>query len=190
MKLAIGIATIGTIKSQTVLCLIRLLKELTCDYAVIIKDGSILHANREIIVERAIELKCTHLLFIDSDMYFEPDAASRLLKRDKDIVGVHYNLRQLPPTSTVHMPKDTKANIVKEHPDGFLKCDAVGTGFLLIKTAVFEKLSHPWFFWGSNDKGEVTTGEDYWFCTKAREAGYYIWVDLTIPIKHIGDYLY
>lgn len=190
MKLAIAMTTTGTIKSQTVFCMLRMIKQLKCDYAVFIKDGSILHYNREQLVKSAYDTGCTHILFIDSDMYFEPDAANKLIARNKDIVGVHYNLRKNPPTTTVHMDKIKKSRIKEDHPDGFLTCDAVATGFLLINMDVFKKVKEPWFFWKTDKDGEVVMGEDYWFCEKARKVGYDIWVDLTIPVKHIGDYLY
>lgn len=180
IKLAIGIPNTGTIKTMTAFSLLRALKEFPHEYKIICKEGSILHANREHIVKRAIEEKCTHLLFLDTDMYFESDAIVRLLKRDKDIIGADYNTRAVPTHSTV----------VNAKKGQLTTCESVATGFLLIKLAVFKKLSHPWFFWESNDKGEVVTGEDYWFNRKAREAGYKIWVDKTIIVKHIGDYAY
>lgn len=190
VKLAIGMPTSGSIKSKTVFALIRLIKNLECKFMFIEKEGSILHWNREQIVKMAIEKECTHLLFVDSDMSFEGDAANRLLAREKDIVGVHYNARKFPPTTTVHMNPEKRARIKEDHPDGFLTCEAVATGFMLIKLDIFKKLPQPWFFWKSDDKGDVTEGEDYWFCRQAREAGFEIWVDLNVKMGHIGDHVY
>jgi len=190
MKIAIGLPTAGTIKTKTVFSILRMIKRSSFDWIVITKEGSILHWNREHIVKQAIEGKCTHVLFIDSDMWFEADAAERLLKRDKDIIGVQYNLRQTPLTSTVKIWDENGKELMEEHPDGLVKVAGVATGFMLIKTSVFEKLTEPWFFWESDEKGEVKTGEDSWFCNKARKAGFDIWLDATIVMKHIGDYLY
>ena len=189
-KIAIGLPTVGTVKTDTVFSLIRMIKNSKFEYVIITKSGSILHWNREHIVKQAIEAKCTHVLFIDSDMYFEADAAERLLKRNKDIVGVQYNLRKLPLTSTVKIIDENGKELMKEYRNGLVKVAAVATGFMLIKTSVFEKLSEPWFFWESNDKGEVVTGEDSWFCRKARQAGYDIWLDSKIVMKHIGEHYY
>ena len=149
-----------------------------------------LHWNREELVKQAQKLNATHLLFVDDDMVFEKDAVIKLVERDKDIVGVHYNCRKFPPTTTVHMDEEKKKSIKWENPDGFMTCDAVGTGFMLIDLRVFDKLKEPWFFWKTNEQGEVVEGEDYWFCRIAREAGFEVWCDLTIPVKHIGDFLY
>ncbi len=178
MKLAIAIPNSGVIKSQTVNSLLGLVKTLKCEYYTLLQEGSILHAIRENLVKKAIELKCTHLLFIDSDMVFEKDSFERLLKRKRDIVGVTYNTRKLPPQKILW----------KQGKGKFYETTAVPTGFMLIDLKVFKDLPHPWFFWEVNEQGETITGEDYWFCTKAREKGFKVWVDISIPIKHLGDF--
>lgn len=185
IKIAIGIPNTGMIKAQTAFCLFRALKDLPYDYDVVMKEGSILHWNRESLAMKAIELGCTHLLFVDTDMYFEKDAITRLVKRNKDIIGVNAHLRTIPAVSTLKVDEGVKLEGKK-----LVKCNGVGTGFTLIKTDVFKNISHPYFFWEVDEMGQVVTGEDFWFCRKAREAGYDVWADLTIPVLHIGDYKY
>ena len=182
-KLAICIPNTGVIKTQTVSSLLRLVKNLRCKYYTLFQEGSILHAIRENLVKTALELKCTHLLFIDSDMVFTEDAFERLLKRNKDIVGVTYNTRKLPTERILW--KD-----IKGAKGNFYEVEAVPAGFMLINLKVFKDLQHPWFFWGVDDKGVPITGEDYWFCTKAREKGFKVWVDKSINIGHLGDFIY
>lgn len=189
-KICLGFPTTGTIKTITFHSVVAMLKHSKFPYEIVTKEGSILHWNREHIAKMAIERNCSHLLFIDSDMQFEPDAAERLLARDKDIIGVQYNLRKFPKTSTVKVWDENGKELMEDQGNGLLKVASVATGFMLIKTSVFEKLSHPWFFWESDENGEVKTGEDSWFCRKAREAGYEIFCDITIPIKHWGEYAY
>src|SRR3990167_834852 len=188
-KICLGLPTTGTVKTKTLFSIVRMLKQSSFSYDIITKDGSMLHWNREHIVKQAIERECSHVLFIDSDMFFEGDAAERLLARDKDIIGVPYNMKELPAKTTLKI-HDENGNIIQEEYDGLMKCAAVGTGFMLIKISVFEKLSEPWFFFESNDKGEVVKGEDVLFCMKARKAGFDIFCDMTISIKHIGEFLY
>ena len=183
IKLAIAIPNSGIIKAQTVSSLLGLVKNFKCEYYTLLQEGSILHAVRENLVKKALELKCTHLLFIDSDMVFEKDAFERLLKRKKDIVGVTYNTRKYP------SQKIQWKAIIKPKGD-FYEVEAVPTGFMLIDLKVFKGLPHPWFFWEVDNAGQTITGEDYWFCREARMRGYEVWVDLSLPIKHIGDYAY
>lgn len=184
IKLGIAIVTAGQIKSLTVGCLFRALKDFPHEYQVIIVEGCGINYDRELAVKLAGNLLCSHLLFVDSDMYFDKDAITRVLERDKDIVGVQYNRRTLPLAGTVTFTDK------KEVTEGFIQCNAVGTGFMLIKMSVFDRITHPYFFFESDSMGEMTVGEDTWFCNKARLAKCEVWADLSIPIKHIGDYLY
>src|SRR3990167_6392227 len=53
-------------------------------------------SNRTMLVKKAIERKCSHIMFIDTDMFFQPDAITKLLAHKKEIVGVEYNKRKFP----------------------------------------------------------------------------------------------
>lgn len=180
-KITIGIVARESIKTRTVYSLCAMLKDFPYDYDICFKDGGSLHGNREAIAQFAIDNGSSHLLFIDSDMAFDRDAVLRLVERNKDVIGADYNHRRLPLVGTARN---------KVENDGIVECESVATGFMLIKTDVLKKMPHPWFFWKYNDKGEVTMAEDYWFCEKAREAGASIWVDNTLSVKHIGEFLY
>jgi hypothetical protein len=188
IKIAIGIVSLGSIKTRTVYDLCKMLKSFPYEYEMIFKEGGALHSNREQMAQMAVDSGCTHLFFIDSDMSFESDALMQLLERDKDIIGTHYNHRKLPLQTTVLEFKENRDK--RETLDALHKVEGLATGFLLIKTEVFKKMPHPWFFWKVNEKGEPTMGEDFWFCEKARESGFDIWVDLTVSIKHIGNQLF
>lgn len=183
MKLAIAIANSGTIKTKTFESLFSLVRTLKCSYYLLTQEGSVLHQIRESLVFKAMELKCTHILFIDSDMIFEKDAFERLMKRNKDIVGVVYNMRKNPPQAI-------QWKAVNKPKGDFYEVEAVPTGFMLINLKVFEKLKHPWFFWEVNTLGETVTGEDFWFCSRAREKGFKVWVDKSLKIGHLGDWIF
>lgn len=184
-KIGIGIANTGSIHIDTAFCLLRMLKGFPYDYDVILKRGSILHYSREEIVKTAIKNGCTHLLFLDTDMFFEKDAVLRLLEREKDIVGANYMTRKEPSQWTT-VPLNNSFMV----GSGLQEVKSVATGFMLINLKVFEKITEPWFFWKSDDKGQVLMGEDYWFCSKAKEAGFEVWCDLSVPIGHIGEKIY
>ena len=189
MKIAIGIATMGIVKTKTLFSIVQLIKKFP-DTNLVTWEGCNVHQARENIVMEALKGDCTHILFIDSDMIFEADAVGTLLSRDRDIIGVDYNMRKLPLISTVKI-HDEEGNIVKKDlPGGTFECYAVSTGFMLIKREVFEKLAHPWFMMEHDDKGNMVVGSDMWFCREARRAGYSIICDPSIKVGHIGDYIY
>lgn len=147
--------------------------------------GAEIASSRNRLVQAARERKATHLLFVDYDMYFPPDAISKLLAHDKDIIGAAYNFRKDPPQSTA-VPVEEPAPT-----DQPFKCQALGAGLLLIKLSVFEKFPQPWFMFGYTEKGELYYGEDTYFIQRAiKEAGLEAWADPTLNVRHVGEYLY
>ena len=188
MPIALGIATTGAVKTKTLVSIVKLVKATNAN--IVVWEGCNVHQARENIVMEVLKSDCTHVLFIDSDMVFEPDAAKILLERDRDIIGVDTNCRQLPLTSTVKIYDEQGNKIKIDQPNGTIEVYAVGTGFMLIKMEVFKNLKHPWFMMEHDDKGNMLVGSDMWFCRLARRAGYKIYCDPTVEVKHIGDFLY
>jgi len=61
-----------------------------------------------------------------------------------------------------------------------------------IKAGVFKALSEPWYEtpWRTDKRGYI--GEDVFFCNKARDAGFKIWIDHDVSkeIGHVGTFEY
>lgn len=150
---------------------------------------------RNRIAERAIEEKCTHLFFIDSDTIPPPGALEMLLGADKDIVGGVYRFR-VPPyrvlafwhVSGHYVPMD------KIPADELLKMDGIGMGCTLIKMNVLNKMEKPFFKSGyTNGKSPYTPnkskkrylGEDIYFCEKAKKLNFDIYLDTKVQCDHI-----
>lgn len=177
--IGIGIPTTGTIKSSTVRSLVPALTLLNQPFKLYIEDGCYVHENRNRIVDKALNAGCTHVMFIDSDMAFNPEGINILLKHDKDIIGAEYMEKGFPATSTVRLLRGSSPRTLDPY-----KVKALGTGFMLINTRVFEKIEPPFFFFKKH------MGDDIYFCDKARKAGFEVWCDPMIEIKHIGNYGY
>jgi hypothetical protein len=78
---------------------------------------------------------------------------------------------------------------IKEHGTGLMQVDYVGAGCLLISRKVLETLQYPWFFWSRNDPRiplKERISEDLYFCKKAREAGFQIYLDASVRCLHVG----
>lgn len=178
----IGVPCGEYIKSRTAFDLFNLN---TYDVRLTMERGCDVASNRNKLAQRAIDGNYSHLLFIDSDMSFPPDTLARLIKHDKDIVGVAINRRSLPLESNVKPL--SKEDVDKPLPTELFEATSVGTGIMLIKTDVFKNLEYPWFDFEYLE-GE-RYGEDVTFCLLAGMK-YKIWVDPTIPARHIGEYLY
>ena len=190
-------ATGGTIRTETAISLVgamEVLKKHGVDVGLSGQIGGYVARNRNALVQLAQEKGCTHLMFIDNDMEFPPSGIQRLLDHDKDIVGGIYNARGVPGkpvVSTVKMSEDYSSNEISniQIPAQLFKCFGMGTGFMLVKLSVFDKLKKPYFVAFEDEDGTHHT-EDIEFCIRAKKAGFDVWASPTIPIGHIGTTVY
>jgi len=174
-KLGIGLTTnSGSYKAKTTGCLLAaqfsLLQQCRgLDIEALLGEGPYPHMDREMVVDAAFKRQCSHLLFVDGDMVFGPDAMLRLLAHDLDIVGAKYNKRATGETTVPGCE-----HILAPVP-------FVPTGFLLIAMSVIEKIGRPAF------SMQGAESEDVFFCDKAIAAGYQVWCDPTIKVGHISE---
>jgi hypothetical protein len=158
-----------------------------------ISEGTLIANQRAELSLDAMREGCSHLLFIDSDMRFPQDMISRLLAHDVDIVATNCARRRMPTGPTAQVYKENgDRELVWTMPEstGLQEVGSVGMGVMLIKAGVFKALSEPWYEtpWRSDKRGYI--GEDVFFCKKAREAGFKIWIDHDVSkeIGHIGTF--
>ena len=175
MKIAIGLPTNRGVKPRTAESLLQMVVHTKLDYHFIVSTkGYHTAENRTYIVVQALNNGCTHLLLVDDDMIYEPDTLEKLLAHDTDIVGGLYKTRY------------ENSDYLIEEKDGEVL--ALGGGCLLIKTDVFRKIPPLWFGYKYYENGMVSMSNDWYFCEKARNAGYTIYVDRDVRPKHIGKY--
>jgi hypothetical protein len=148
--------------------------------------SSLVMIGRNQCVEAARLVKATHLLFLDSDIVFPVDTLTRLLAHGKDIVGGLY-VQRTPPHHSLGMTYEGKHELVTE---GLKRMKIMPTGCLLLRLALFDKLTKPWF--NTQSVGEKIMGEDYYFCERASAAGFEIWCDgdLSRELAHLGQKAY
>jgi GT2 family glycosyltransferase len=195
IKVGVGIPNTGSINMETCVSIIEMIDgRLPLEF--FFSRGSMLPYMRFKITLDALKAKCTHLLFVDSDMKFPRDTLQKLLSHKKDIVSVLYNTKENPPNSVVKFMDGDKRIVGgtfqrDDFPELF-ECYAVGFGCTLIDLKILEHIELPWysFEWEVDKKNTQMTGEDVYFCVKARKAGFTTWCDPTIQTGHIGDYTY
>ena len=147
----------------------------------------------------------THLMFIDADIGWEPWHLLVMLNRDVDVIGGLYPMKSLPVKWCVNGFEGAQ-----EGADGLQEVSKTGTGFMLIKRHVFEKLdAHPATKPFINDIGlpvELNPymktyfdtavrenryySEDWTFCENWRDLGGQVWVDKRVLLKHTGTYVF
>ena len=70
--------------------------------------------------------------------------------------------------------------------EGLSEIDAGGTGFMVVKREVLEKVKAPFERKWSKD-GVAEFGLDYYFCQKAKKLGYTIWTHTHYPLTHAKE---
>jgi len=148
----------------------------------------------------------THLMFIDADIGWEPWHLLVMLNAQKDVIGGLYPMKSLPIKWCVNGIPDADQN----DPSGLIEVTKTGTGFLLIKRDVFDKLNaHPAVKSFTNDIGLDPVlniymktyfdtavrenryySEDWTFCENWRDIGGQVWVDKRVLLKHTGTYVF
>jgi hypothetical protein len=133
------------------------------------------------------------ILWLDSDMVFNPMQVTMLLRHKVDIVGGYYACEGGQELTCGMFEKGSIHKLLTEktlqelpRKDGLVEVGYNGFGFMLTRRGVFESLEYPWFAPYFTDRGVVKdfSGEDVGFCMKARDKGYKIYVDPTLRIGH------
>jgi FkbM family methyltransferase len=132
-----------------------------------------------------------YLFCVDSDIVLPTDTLTKMLAADKDVISGVYIQRkegvEIPELyqSNAHggVSNISLAQIAK--PDLY-KIAACGFGGVLIKNKVLVKMGYPHFYYTSALDHKNTVSEDVFFCKKARENGFTIWVDSSIIFDHCG----
>ncbi len=159
---------------------------------VLAQESSVIHGNREQLVDRALKWGCTHVLFLDDDMVFNPIVLEMLLGRRQPYVACNYPKRQFPIVFTATRADKTRDMVTDKTTTALEEAWYTGFGVCLIERQVFEKTPKPWFLPKYvPDLNEYTT-EDNPFCERIREQGFKILVDHTASkmVGHIGRHVY
>lgn len=156
-------------------------------------EGSGISANRDKIVNLGLrEADLTHIMFIDDDISFPPDALHQLAMRDKPIVCCNYRMRYPPGDfAATSMDQLQRVPTTKEST-GLEEVAFTGFGLSLFKREVMEAVAKPRFMLEYNPRSDSYSTEDSTFFRKAREKGYpcYIDHDLSKQIWHTGNLNY
>ena len=207
-------------------------KEIGLKYSVCtISDSLINRARNNLVAKFMGNPDYTHLVFIDADLQFSKEAILKLLWHDKDIMAASYPMKEinwdkvkegalnnLEPKDLMEYgsryvvklikPGKTETETEIKIDNGAIECYEAGTGFMVIKRKVFEKMfkkyqklkykddtgalsgleidnSYALFNSYVDDDGRFLS-EDYGFCRYWQKTGGKVWVDSTIDLVHFG----
>ena len=170
-----------------------------------VTERQLVHQARNVLARGFKETDCEWAFWMDSDMVFPPSTIVRLIEKAKEVgtqfmTGVYYQrlgdhlpvLWRKQPELTdgrkvgfADLPPDAKEAYLHHFiiPNGMdpIKADVCGFGCLVMHRDLVEKIEYPYFKMISDN-----CSEDFYFCIKARDAGFQLWADPGFEILHMG----
>ncbi len=191
MRLLIAIPSYETMRVEFVESLMALTDRLHHDgisHEVKILAGTLVHIARDKLARHAVNNGFTHVLWIDSDMVFEPSLVDDLMTSNKDMVCGLFISRHNPYLNVIF--RKAYAGEIDRYKDGEIPQDtfqvaACGFGCVLMKAEILRNVlqsNH-----GTAFLPTPALGEDLAFCERARGCGYEIWCEPTARVGHIGS---
>lgn len=165
---------------------------------------SVVSRARNLLAQDMLDSDCDYLLFIDSDINFEPEDIFRLMAWGSDpqkgIVAAVPRTRSENRVYIADLDHAEDGSLTMDVM-GLVRAKRVATAFMLVRREVFEALdaAHPeWRYFDKRSDRTVPCffdfklaeegyiGEDFLFCDRVREHGFEVWVDPTITLGHMG----
>lgn len=192
MKVFVAIPSLDTVPA--LFCQSLALLQRAGDTIVGFQVGSLVYNARNELARQAIKSEADWVLWLDSDMVFEPDLLKKMLKvcEENDIdflTGLCFR-RKPPYTPTLFdrldkMEHGASYTTIMSVPEGRFKVGGCGFAGVLMSTDVL--LSVAARFGGRMFDPLEGFGEDVSFCWRARQCGYEIWCDSEIELGHVGS---
>ena len=172
----------------------------------------LIHQARNYLTSVFLTTEYTHLLFIDSDVEFAPEAGLRMLVADKDVITTPYRAKDPDLNKHTYTVKFPDPKVVPILPGGLVEIEAGPAGLMLIHRRVFEKIiknrpdlkiknsanqafketekSHSFYynFFDFAFEDGYTMGEDLSFCKLARANGLKLYANTESPTAHRGEF--
>lgn len=168
-----------------------------------VNESLVTRARNNLMAKMMTNKSATHFMFIDADIRFQPESILQMMACDKEVIGGLYPKKALPVNYVINLKPETKVQ------GDIFTVDTMGTGFLLFKREVYEKLcaAHPEckyvddvglgkqyeptmysiFDVAIDERGHYLS-EDWLFCRRWAALGGEIWAHGKVLLNHIGHY--
>lgn len=137
---------------ECISALLLLLKQENIDFFYFsLTSESLISRARNMCASKFLKSDCTHMIFIDCDIVFNPKDVMNLLEHDKQIIGGIYPFKKLSFEAIKNniynshnlntlIENSATYHINKKSMDSIKTVDYIQTGFLLINKSVFETI--------------------------------------------------
>lgn len=209
-----------TCNTEYMMSILRLLNsvkqnKLDCSFYPIFFESLVSRARNAAVAHFLEDKNNTHLLFIDSDIIFEPDHVFKLIQANKEVIAGIYpkkyivwdRLKKRPDSEKVDFPIGGDIRMTE---DNFLETNYLPTGFLLISRTAIEKIikKYPELKYKNDIDGYMSAGdnfydlfkvgirngiyesEDWGFCSLWKSVGGQVLIHPEVNVKHVGWHEY
>lgn len=164
--------------------------------------GSLVYDARNRLAEIAVSEGFDRVLYLDSDMVWEPDMLERFhaqLDEGREVVCGLYTTRKPPIQTTLYKamyleqrPGEKFSRPVLERMEGYpldtpFRVKGCGFAGVMLRTEVLQRITENF---GTPFSPLPGFGEDLSFCLRAAELGIEIWCDPRIRFGHVGVAVY
>ena len=201
-----------SVKINTMLSVIKLVQQLSksrIKVGINTMKSPLIHQARNYLTSAFLTTEYQYLLFIDSDVEFEPESIVRMLVAKKEIICTPYRVKAEKIDKHIYTVEFKNPNNIPIQPGGLVEIEAGPTGLMLIDRTVFEKImkkypylkiknkatptadkSHEFYynFFDFGFKDGYAMGEDVSFCKLARGSGFNIYANTQSTTQHHGSY--
>lgn len=192
MKVFIAVPSMDTLPA--LFCQSLAMLQRAGDTVVGFEMGSLVYNARNNLARQAIKAEADWVLWLDSDMVFEPNLLQKMLsvctENNIDFLTALCFRRKPPYTPCLFDRLDRVDNgasytALMSVPDGRFQVGGCGFAGVLLSTDVLMSVASK--FNGRMFDPFEGFGEDVAFCWRARQCGYEIWCDSDIEMGHVGQ---
>ena len=170
-----------------------------------VNESLVTRARNNLMAKMMTNTAATHFMFIDADIRFQPESILQMIACDKEVIGGLYPKKALPVNYVINLKPETKIQ------GDIFTVDTTGTGFLLFKRSVYEKMiaqfpetkyvddvglgkqyepmMYSIFDCEIDERGHYLS-EDWLFCRRWQKIGGEIWAHSKVLLNHVGHYEY
>ena len=197
MKTLIAIPCMSMVHTMFMASLIQL--KIEGDVQFSMTDSSLIYDARNRLGQKAVEEGFDRVLWLDSDMTFEPDIflkLSKWLDEGYDFVSGLYFKRRQPIEPVIYSAIGTKqkdgealpfSDWYDNYPEGIFEIAGCGFGCVMMNTNVIKEVAEKY---GLPFSPILGFGEDLSFCCRASQAGFKMYCDSNIKLGHLGNYTF
>jgi len=210
--LYIAMPCYDSVKIHTMLSVIKLVQQLSksgVNLGINTMRSPLIHQARNYLASVFLTTQYQYMLFIDSDVAFEPEAVAKMLVAKKEIICTPYRVKAEKLDKHIYTVEFKDPKTIPFLPGGLVEIEAGPTGLMLIDRKVFEKImkNHPelkiknkatptadksykfyYNFFDFGFKNGYAMGEDVSFCKLARGNNFKIYANTESRTSHHGSW--